>query len=700
MIMRKKLLLIFGLFIIYNFCFSQEYLIIEGITVDETEEEFVANEIILTPNNPENIVNINIGDSDVDFNAGYKIKLKPGFSTKTVDDQATGKCTFKINSNLRLNLTNEEFIIGTWRDPVLYPGDSELWGSSKLEEVKEAYFNLLTGIHTNPRIKDSVTEEIKIVYQDLEANRQYLKLASNVGLKYMISDIAYKGSEENEVGDIVGSYRPSDLRKYEDRLIERNDMIDNYKNIITIEERNAMFGYTFGDEPLPIFDSNVQKWIRFINNWETEKLTHISLYASYQGDIGKDGFEDYLNLYLKDSDTLNNVDVFSFDHYTLWDKYDNDFSPSYFYDYGIVKKVSQETGKSFWGMPLVQSSPEEGILDPGEDDIRLMSFVPIAYGAKGLLFFRYNGTMNKIPAEDDIAEKTKKYNQVQNINHYIRDIIEPVIMNSYYLGYWHQDDSYLNYGHDFELNELINENTPLVDSCSSIDLMISIFNTNSVLDTSNAYYDLNEYYILLQNKSAATIYNSKVYFTGDFQNKISLSPRVGDITPVDNGDSAGQVTPYHTLGHKYYYIQDSKVEYFTISDHTELTIDHMRGGEARFIKVKINNDQEGTATPTSYTNSSDSDLSMNLDDIADSEIKSFDVNIYPNPNNGSFNINIPNNSSSLSIEVFNLAGQNIFTGFIKENYYQMDISNEDAGIYFVKISSNNQYHYSKILKIK
>ncbi len=69
--------------------------------------------------------------------------------------------------------------------------------------------------------------------------------------------------------------------------------------------------------------------------------------------------------------------------------------------------------------------------------------------------------------------------------------------------------------------------------------------------------------------------------------------------------------------------------------------------------------------------------------------------LYPNPNNGIFQIDLPNQLSEAQLEIFDFSGKEIL---VKEAYQSgttVDISTLSAGLYFVKISTPE---HSEILK--
>ena len=69
--------------------------------------------------------------------------------------------------------------------------------------------------------------------------------------------------------------------------------------------------------------------------------------------------------------------------------------------------------------------------------------------------------------------------------------------------------------------------------------------------------------------------------------------------------------------------------------------------------------------------------------------------LYPNPNNGIFQIDLPNQLSEAQLEIFDFSGKEIL---VKEAYQSgttVDVSTLSAGLYFVKISTPE---HSEVLK--
>jgi hypothetical protein len=71
------------------------------------------------------------------------------------------------------------------------------------------------------------------------------------------------------------------------------------------------------------------------------------------------------------------------------------------------------------------------------------------------------------------------------------------------------------------------------------------------------------------------------------------------------------------------------------------------------------------------------------------------INIHPNPNVGVFNFNL-NGLSSVIIS--NTLGQIIYNEILDKGQQSIDIKNQSAGLYFMKIIQNDKEQSLKIIK--
>ena len=81
----------------------------------------------------------------------------------------------------------------------------------------------------------------------------------------------------------------------------------------------------------------------------------------------------------------------------------------------------------------------------------------------------------------------------------------------------------------------------------------------------------------------------------------------------------------------------------------------------------------------------------------DDQISTFEV--YPNPNNGVFNISFESPlKQNVTIEVFNMLGNVIYTKTLSKNIgnFNVELSDISSGVYFIKLDSNEKIFHKKI----
>lgn len=433
-----------------------------------------------------------------------------------------------------------EFILGTCWDPPLDPqGKSLAKDSASFELVKNAYFNLLTGIQGDGRINHS-----------FEGMHYALTVASRVGLKYLVSDNriyeAYEKPFDLEVArTLVGQYRslPPNLRA-------------------------AMYGYMLCDEPH--FDTthvrNVADWKWFLEEADPTKLPYINLVASYAVDDNWGGFkkgngdrimqdeerreyEAYLDFYI---DSLQPA-VVSFDHYPFFK--DGSVRRDYFYNLKIIRQKSGE--RPFWTYPMTVDHYD--YVDPQREHLYFMYFSPIAYGAKGLIVFTYWPPPVKgyrASLFDQKGRMTEKYNIIKRLNSYVASVLGPVVMRSSHLGAYHASN-YPNRQH--EVDDVIYEDSEVIASIANSKLMVGVFRNDKKI------------YLLAVNKSLQTIENAEFTVRGTVST-VYFAPRV---VGFDESTSTG------------YKAMSTAVN--QARNVTTIRIPELVGGEGRLIRLERSN---------------------------------------------------------------------------------------------------------------
>lgn len=80
------------------------------------------------------------------------------------------------------------------------------------------------------------------------------------------------------------------------------------------------------------------------------------------------------------------------------------------------------------------------------------------------------------------------------------------------------------------------------------------------------------------------------------------------------------------------------------------------------------------------------------------ESESFDINIYPNPSNGIYYIEVNDKAIINGINIYNTLGENIYTSKNKSSKIEIDLSQEPSGIYIFNTESNGKIASRKVVK--
>jgi hypothetical protein len=534
--------------------------------------------------------------------------------------------------------TQTEFIIGTSYDPDL----SGLYTSGRgyshpddiirYQNIKNAHFNLLNS-----------------KYQDFEYN---LRLAYVANIKLIFTN-----------GVNLVSLLNTDLASYPYLW-------------------NSLYGIKIADEPKIAQFSAVQTEVANIVTAYPNKLAYINLEGGDgSGDgtnIGRSLFESTLDTYLNPTGSNIKPDVASFDYYPFKDDTYCTSSPSnqggkdiervyiehYFYNLSTVRKKAGS--RPLWAYPLSADHTIAGTRNSALFSTRIyppstpyaavncnvatphfysfnktmfMDFCPVAYGAKGLMYFTY---AKAYPAWGDAIVTTglnddvcnQRYTDIKNINYYLEQVVGPVVMNSTWLGAYHKsnlptNEASLVAGGTLE-NELLSDvSNKLIADVNNDNILFGIFRKNLPPGT---YSDHTEYQILVVNKSLTSTPGNVEIKLKKYWSDIAVSPQVGVPPTVDPSNPCGT---FLNNGQPYSGSTTYTGTYGTYDmflNTTTFQIDPLQGGEGRLIKIKYYPSQPGccVANPSipglrnAYPNPASSTLTVDFENPLTNPI---DVNV-------------------------------------------------------------------------
>ena len=74
-----------------------------------------------------------------------------------------------------------------------------------------------------------------------------------------------------------------------------------------------------------------------------------------------------------------------------------------------------------------------------------------------------------------------------------------------------------------------------------------------------------------------------------------------------------------------------------------------------------------------------------------------EFSISPNPNNGTFDIVVPNIYENTTVEILDLSGKIIFNEILSQKKQRLDINNISRGVYLISVNQNGNTKTEKLI---
>lgn len=622
---------------------------------------------------------------------------------------------FCFNSYSQFNQT--EFIIGTFSDPELFTYEDEIPAVfdpgdiltnaylDKLQLLNNAHYNLLSGWSLSQANHTSAN-----IYR-LNAIK-YFNENNNSNIKMLVKDDRFNHFNSTVGRNITPSFAENnhDYDYLDKPCSYCNEdgylTLLEYKNL-SPELKNILYGFHLFDEPIPKNYNNVlyQSYDMYERHiiWNgqiklnfPDKPVFINLLPDYSiAFSNQTEYWCYLNDYL--SNTSFNLEIGCYDYYPFFmNGNDKIFKNGYYNSLKSLRSASGE--KPFWAyVNIVEQNAYTNetpitaytlVSDPTEAELRLTSFSPLAYGAKGLIHFIYQG-FEPCNSEFQFVNSplnkcnsiSSKYFQISNINNFIKNVPGPIIMNSLYKGTFHVSNSTNEIVEPSYLNDTTNN---LIQDISNPNILVGVFESKSkefIIDTfyieNNDSYGYNfrdtidTHYFWIVNKdyeNSAVGFNVNLF--GWQWESIKLSPKVGDLnSPFNPIDTFTTPTHFKIMG-------TTSNNYTPLI--TQVYIPILEPGEGQMIMVK---------SRRSY---SDPMQNVNLCDN--------DVNVSPNPmGNNSINISnyLLNSNTSLDLKLIRVNNFDVFpikSGIFSPGEYNFSFDSSllpSASMYYLLITTGS-----------
>jgi FG-GAP-like repeat len=548
-----------------------------------------------------------------------------GLTDRDAKHQTYTQGNFQVLSN---------FTIGAFSSPKTTDNDAD--NVALFRRVRDAGFNLVVrsyngAVNTNPAPTpyQTLNRELKAAYEN---NLSYLIHDGNSVYPVRCEWIALGRSSSN--GDPCNG-------GLDTGIAQANSIIDAFQNS---PYSTAIAGYFIKDEPGKYQRQFVKDWIQQVRTRDPSRLAYINLLPTYAVDQPSvdgggnpipgqtmleaypplpgtgapnsrsaklDTYNQYLDDFLNDAlpgtsaNPLRTPQVVTFDHYPLSSR--TSPNPDYFYNLRIIRDKARE--RPFWAYVVATDySNLTPVIDAAH--MRFTAFAPIAYGAKGLVYYTFATEVftdakakckSEIspPGADNCVGLTKfqnlpntvKYTAATRINSYINSNIGRVIMGSSPINVFH-NGNFDNSGGITETlptSEKITASSPLIKSVTG-NVLVGAFSDNA----NNAY---DTYYLFVMNRgyfdSQPTV-NSQIQLRGKFYDKISVT-----AYPTSSAVLLG-------------FQQVTNISYDVATDTTTLNVNGLLPGEGRLYRIVA-----GTAIQPAmadYDRDLKTDISVKTDD--------------------------------------------------------------------------------------
>jgi len=119
----------------------------------------------------------------------------------------------------------------------------------------------------------------------------------------------------------------------------------------------------------------------------------------------------------------------------------------------------------------------------------------------------------------------------------------------------------------------------------------------------------------------------------------------------------------------------------------------------KFMRIVVSEDENNISPCGTYTYGETEDYKIYVfDSLSIDENDLSNVNLYPNPNEGSFTIDLRSldTSNTIQVELFNVNGQLIYQKNTNENLFEIN-TDRTSGIYFLRLTSGKQVINKKVI---
>jgi hypothetical protein len=214
------------------------------------------------------------------------------------------------------------------------------------------------------------------------------------GLKAIVSDPRVSGYDWTRVDAAVARQRVVEL-------------------VGEVREHPAVFGYYLRDEPTAGFFPGLATVASVVKEQHPGSWPYINLFPNYAdaGQLGTPIYETYLETFIKTCDPP----ILCYDHYALLEG--GALRGEYFANLEAVRHAGLKHNLPFWN--IVLTAAHFNYREPTAADLRFQVYTTLAYGGKGIGYFKYFtpaiGNFRDGPI-DQFGHETTTWNDLRSIN--------------------------------------------------------------------------------------------------------------------------------------------------------------------------------------------------------------------------------------------------------------------------------------------
>jgi hypothetical protein len=214
------------------------------------------------------------------------------------------------------------------------------------------------------------------------------------GLKAIVSDERVSGYDWTAVDSAVARKRVTEL-------------------VAEVKEHPAVYGYYLRDEPSAAFFTGLATISAVIKEQHPGAWPYVNLFPNYAnaGQLGTATYDEYVQKFIE----VCKPPILSYDHYTTMEG--GGIGDKYFANLESVRRAALQHKLPFWQIVLAVGCL--GFREPTATDLRFEAYTSLAYGARGLTYFKYFtpavGNFRNGPI-DQFGNETPTWSALRQVN--------------------------------------------------------------------------------------------------------------------------------------------------------------------------------------------------------------------------------------------------------------------------------------------